>query len=170
MRIGLKLTVAFLAIASLVGAVGYIAADADREVANQMERLSRSAVVKADTTEMLDALYAAQLAAHALVALLPLSPSRQAAVESMSRRPAGERGKIPVVLESDGPRPRHLEIEILDDPRCEDGRILFLYDISPLVDLRRQLDNRAAFHNILGISRATLYRRLRELGMGEVDS
>lgn len=68
MRIGLKLTAAFLAIASLVGAVGYIAADADREVANQMERLSRSAVVKADTTEMLDALYAAQLAAHALVA------------------------------------------------------------------------------------------------------
>lgn len=105
-----------------------------------------------------------------LADLLPLSPSRQAAVESMSRRPAGERGKIPVVLESDGPRPRHLEIEILDDPRCEDGRILFLYDISPLVDLRRQLDNRAAFHNILGKSKPIqqVFQWIRDVA--QVDS
>ncbi len=68
MRIGLKLTAAFLAIASLVGVVGYMAVGTSREVEEQMERLSRSAVVKADTVEMLDSLYAAQLAAHALVA------------------------------------------------------------------------------------------------------
>lgn len=67
MRIGLKLTLAFLAIASLVGAVGYLAGTTSREVEYQMERLSRSAVIKADTTDLLRALYAGQLAAHALV-------------------------------------------------------------------------------------------------------
>ncbi len=67
MRIGLKLTLAFLAIASLVGAVGYLAGATNREVEYQMERLSRSAVIKADTTDLLGALYAGQLAAHALV-------------------------------------------------------------------------------------------------------
>ncbi|MFH1266359.1 MAG: histidine kinase dimerization/phosphoacceptor domain -containing protein, partial [Planctomycetota bacterium] len=68
MRIGLKLTAAFLGIASLVGAVGYLAQATNREVEHQMERLTDSAIVKADTTEMVDALYASQLAAHALVA------------------------------------------------------------------------------------------------------
>ncbi len=69
MRIGLKLTAAFLSIASLVGAAGYLARGTTREVGQQMERLSRSAVVKAAyATEMTVALYASQLAAHELVA------------------------------------------------------------------------------------------------------
>ena len=66
MRIGLKLTVAFLAIASLVGAAGYLAHSTTTQVEQQMDRLSRSAILKtADTTQILVALYASQLAAHA---------------------------------------------------------------------------------------------------------
>ncbi len=66
MRIGLKLTAAFLSIASLVGIVGYLAHTTTREVERQMDRLSRSAIVKvAGTTEITTALYASQLAAHA---------------------------------------------------------------------------------------------------------
>ncbi|HUT93745.1 MAG TPA: histidine kinase dimerization/phosphoacceptor domain -containing protein [Thermoguttaceae bacterium] len=68
MRIGLKLTAAFLSIASLVGAAGYLARHTSRELERQMELLSRSAIVKvAGTTEMTVALYAGQLAAHGLV-------------------------------------------------------------------------------------------------------
>jgi PAS domain S-box-containing protein len=68
MRIGLKLTAAFLAIASLVGAAGYLAQETSREVEHQMELLSRGAIVKvAGATETTAALYARQLAAHALV-------------------------------------------------------------------------------------------------------
>ena len=73
MRIGLKLTAAFLSIASLVGAAGYMAQRTSKQVEQQMEVLSRSAIVKvADTMEITVALYASQLASHArMVATRP---------------------------------------------------------------------------------------------------
>ena len=89
-----------------------------------------------------------------LAEFLPLSPEQTASLSDISGRPAGQRAKLPLVLEGDGPRPRSLEIEILDDPRHDGGRILFLYDVTPLVDLRRQLDARAALADILGKSPA----------------
>ena len=67
MRIGLKLTAAFLMIASLVGAAGYLAQGTTREVRQQMERLSFSAREVADSTEIAVAFYSAQLAAHDLL-------------------------------------------------------------------------------------------------------
>lgn len=89
-----------------------------------------------------------------LADFLPLSPEQAAAIEELIARPQGQRAKLPLVLEGDGPRPRSLEIEILDDPRHDGGRILFLYDVSPLADLRRQLDAGAALTDILGKSPA----------------
>ncbi|NQT12287.1 MAG: HAMP domain-containing protein, partial [Planctomycetes bacterium] len=65
MRIGLKLTAAFLVIALLVAAAGYLAQRTGRELKRQMERLSQSAIRQmADTAEVTIALYADQLAAH----------------------------------------------------------------------------------------------------------
>jgi len=87
---------------------------------------------------------------RSLADFLPLSAEQLAALVEISRRPPGQRSKLPLVLEGDSPRPRSLEIEILDDPRHDGGRILFLYDVSPLVDLRRQLDADAALANIVG--------------------
>lgn len=69
MRISLKLTAAFLAIASLVGATGYIVQRTTHEVRTQIDRLKDSAVRRivgaADTTA---ALYGIHLAAHRLLA------------------------------------------------------------------------------------------------------
>jgi len=95
----------------------------------------------------------AEVVGRPLTDLLPLVPDQVAALEVMCGRRAEDRGKLPVVLEGEGPRPRHLEIEVVDDPRGEGGRILFLYDVSPIFDLRRQLDEHAAFQNILGKSK-----------------
>jgi len=65
MRIGLKLTAAFLAIASLVAAAGYIAQRTGQELRQQMDRLSHSAVRQmAVATEATTTLYADQLAAY----------------------------------------------------------------------------------------------------------
>ncbi|MCL4191680.1 MAG: sigma 54-interacting transcriptional regulator [Thermoguttaceae bacterium] len=86
--------------------------------------------------------------------MLPLADNQLAALEGLWNLPVEDRGKMPVVLGAGEPRPRHLEIEVLDDSRSGGGRIVFLYDVSPLVDLRRQLDDRAAFHNILGKSKS----------------
>ncbi|NLS94868.1 MAG: HAMP domain-containing protein [Planctomycetaceae bacterium] len=90
MRIGLKLTAAFLGIASLVGAAGYLARGTNREVEHEMERLSRSAVVKADTAEIADALYTSHLAAHALAATARRGSSAVAATADESREVHGQ--------------------------------------------------------------------------------
>jgi DNA-binding NtrC family response regulator len=92
----------------------------------------------------------AHAAGRPLAEFLPLSPEQATALGELSGRPPGQRGKLPLVLDGDGPRPRNLEIEVLDDPRHDGGRILFLYDVSPLVDLRRQLDASAGLANIVG--------------------
>lgn len=69
MRISLKLTAAFLAIASLVGATGYLAQRTSGEVRGQIQRLKESAVPRmAGVSETTAALYAIQLEAHGLVA------------------------------------------------------------------------------------------------------
>ena len=85
--------------------------------------------------------------------LLPLSREQATALEDAYRRPQEQRGKVAMVLEGDGSRARHLEIEIVDDPRNDGGTILFLYDVSPLFDLRRQLDQHATFQNMIGKSK-----------------
>jgi DNA-binding NtrC family response regulator len=89
-----------------------------------------------------------------LAQLLPVSAEHVAALEAMCQRPADQRQNVPVVLGDDQPRPRHLEIEIIDDPRDAAGRILFVYDVSPLYDLRRQLDEHSTFQHMVGKSRA----------------
>jgi DNA-binding NtrC family response regulator len=89
-----------------------------------------------------------------LTDLFPLSGEQVAALEKTRGRPQGQRRKIALVLESDGARPRNLEIEVVDDPRAEGGTILFLYDVSSLFDLRRQLDEHATFQNMIGKSKA----------------
>ncbi len=85
--------------------------------------------------------------------LLPLSREQMTALEETCRRPPEERDKVAMMLEGDGSRPRHLEIEAVDDPRDDGGTILFLYDVSPLVDLRRQLDKHATFQKMIGKSK-----------------
>ncbi len=91
MRIGLKLTAAFLTIASLVGAAGYLARGTAQKVGEQMERLSRSAIVHVvAATEMTVLLYAGQVKAHELVS----SEQRHRPEDGASARRPGGRGMI----------------------------------------------------------------------------
>jgi DNA-binding NtrC family response regulator len=73
-------------------------------------------------------------------------------VEVLFGLPATERPKVVARLESRGPRDWVIEIEIEDDPRAPQGKILFLSDVSELHDLRRLLDERGRFHDIVGRS------------------
>ena len=102
--------------------------------------------------------------------LLPLSEGDTAALADMCRLKAEERSKLPVVLESEDKPASHLEIEIADDPRHDAGKILFVYDVSPLYDLRRQLDKQSVFQNMLGKSKAMrqVFQLVEELA--RVDS
>ena len=89
-----------------------------------------------------------------LPALVPLSEAQMAALSEICGRRQESRTRLPVVLEREDSPSKHLEIEVADDPRQAGGRILFVYDVSPLVDIRRQLDSRHAFENMLGRSKA----------------
>ena len=105
-----------------------------------------------------------------LAKLLPLNEDCLKSLNDMSRIPANERSKVPLVLEREDDEPRHLEVEIVDDPRNEDGRIFFLYDVSPLYQLRKQLDEQSGFQNMLGKSKPMrhVFQLIEELA--RVDS
>lgn len=91
MRISLKLTAAFLAIASLVGAAGYLAQRTTEEVRMQIRQLKEIAAPRiAGASQATVALYAIQLAAHELVSaerhrtraeVASGTPRRQALIE-----------------------------------------------------------------------------------------
>ncbi len=89
MRIGLKLTAAFMAIASLVGVAGYLAHGTSKQVEQQLDRLSRSAVIRvADASQMAVALHADQLAAHRHLHALAIAEdsAKQAAQETWQKQ------------------------------------------------------------------------------------
>jgi DNA-binding NtrC family response regulator len=101
--------------------------------------------------------------------LLRVSPEQQSEIEAMLANPVGERDKVVAALD----RPRQpramIEIEAQDDPRDPAGRILFLYDVSQLYDLRRMLDGKAQFENIIGKSAAIeqVWQLIRDFGRVE---
>ena len=93
MRIGLKLTAAFLVIASLVAATAYVAQRTGRELREQLQRLSKSAIRQmAITTEVLEGLYADQLAAHRQIVLRRrLGTGGSSSAEARARREQPDR-------------------------------------------------------------------------------
>jgi DNA-binding NtrC family response regulator len=99
-----------------------------------------------------------------------LSAEGQTEVERMLADGAVEGAKTSVHLERDGKPAATIEIEVQNDPRHADRRVLFLYDVSQLHDLRRMLDGKAQFENIIGKSAAIeqVWQLIREFG--RVDS
>ena len=73
-------------------------------------------------------------------------------------------------LGGDPQQPCRVEIEARDDPRAPDRRILFLYDVSQLNDLRKILDDKSQFEHIIGKSSAIaqVWQLIREFA--RVDS
>lgn len=87
MRIGLKLTAAFLVIASLVAAAAYLAQRTGRELKQQMERLSHNAIRQmAETTRVTIALYADQLAARQEIMARRRGADERLSVEAIDRQ------------------------------------------------------------------------------------
>ena len=122
------------------------------------------------TARKMGATAASDLIGAPLSSFLPLTDVQAESLRSMSSRPRDERDKVPILFELEGREPRHLEIEIVDDPRGDGGKFLFLYDQSPLVGLRRQLDEHSIFQNIIGKSKPM--RRVFQLieQLAKVDS
>ena len=81
-----------------------------------------------------------------------------------------ERHKFVVHFTPPGHAPRWLEIDIHDDPRDTRAKMFFLYDVTEIHTLRRQLKDRSQFHDLIGKCRPMqeVYRQIRSLS--RVDS
>ena len=107
---------------------------------------------------------------RAWTTVFPFDEEAFSAVRAMAERPRSERSKVPVnIARSDG-QPLSLEIDIKDDPRDAQQKIFFLYDVSEVHALRRELDSRARYHDMVGKSKGMreVYELIRDVA--PVDS
>ncbi|PON19401.1 hypothetical protein C2W62_02810 [Candidatus Entotheonella serta] len=88
-----------------------------------------------------------------------------AVLQEMSERPAAERTKLPVHMTTDAGQHYWMDIDIQDDPRDAQRRIICLYDMTEVHDLRRQLSEKAQFHDLVGKSEPMLriYQQIRDV-------
>ncbi len=76
-----------------------------------------------------------------------------------------ERNKFVVHFTPPGHASRWLEIDIHDDPRDTRAKMFFLYDVTEIHMLRRQLEDKSQFHDLIGKCRPMqeMYRQIRNL-------
>jgi DNA-binding NtrC family response regulator len=100
---------------------------------------------------------------------MPLSESDKAQLKALAERRPQHRSKWSVHVQNPDGQRYWMEIEIQDDPRDPRRKIFSLYDVSEVYDLRRLLDERARFHNLVGDSAAMhlVYRQIRDLARAE---
>ncbi|MCS6926762.1 MAG: sigma 54-interacting transcriptional regulator [Candidatus Binatia bacterium] len=100
----------------------------------------------------------------------PFDAQDTARLQAMAQKPPQRRTRV--LVRSETPDGRHywIEIDIQDDPRNPQRKIFFLYDVSEVHDLRRLLDEKAQFYDLVGKSRpmALVYQQIRDVA--RVDS
>jgi transcriptional regulator with PAS, ATPase and Fis domain len=86
-----------------------------------------------------------------------------ARLKDMLKRPSA-RKRLQAQVEFLGARRYWMDIEVQDDPRTPKKQILFLYDMSEIYDLRRMLEEKARFHDLVGKSKPmqAVYQKIRE--------
>ncbi len=95
----------------------------------------------------------------------PFSKQELAQLETMSKCPLEGRTKVSAHTEVPGGRHYWMEIDVQDDPRDSQRKIFFFYDVSDVQDLRRLLDEKGKFHDLIGKSKPMqlLYQQIQEV-------
>ncbi len=95
----------------------------------------------------------------------PVPAAVKAALRDMGERPAPERTKVPVHLTTEAGQHYWMDVDIQDDPRDTRRRIICLYDMTEVHDLRRQLSEKAQLHDLVGKSEPMLrvYQQIRDV-------
>jgi DNA-binding NtrC family response regulator len=86
-------------------------------------------------------------------------------LKNLFTRPRSDSTKLRTRVTFEKNRQAWLDIEIQDDPRNPDLRILFLYDMSEIYDLRILLTKQATFHDLVGRSQImqSIYQRIQDI-------
>jgi PAS domain S-box-containing protein len=98
-------------------------------------------------------------------ALWPLEQPDRAHLKTLLQQPAAQRSKLAVHMAPPGGAHYWMDIEIQDDPRDPQRKMFFLYDMSEVHDLRRLLDEKAQFQDLVGKSEPMLrvYQQIRDV-------
>ncbi len=83
--------------------------------------------------------------------VFPFDASGRDRVRNQISRPADKRTRVQVHARTPG-RQYWMEIDVRDDPQDPTKRILYIYDISEVYDLRQMLHEKARFQNMVGKS------------------
>jgi PAS domain S-box-containing protein len=88
-------------------------------------------------------------------------------LKSMSELPQGARSRVPIQWERNDGRQYWMEVDLQDDPSSPRRKIFFFYDVSEVHDLRRLLDEKAQFENLVGKSKPMqqVYRLIQDLAL-----
>lgn len=99
---------------------------------------------------------------------LPLTAAAQAQLSAMMALPAEARSRLELSWKGPGGRRVWVEADVRDDPGDPDRRLLFLYDVTEVRELRRQIAQ-STHHRMIGTSEAMrqLYRRIDEIARGD---
>lgn len=97
--------------------------------------------------------------------VLSLPKSEASALLAMIQRPAKERTKVSVHIDSPLGTRFWLEVDVKDDPRTPQRKIFFLYDTTEVHDLRRLLTRKTRFHDLVGNAKAMqdIYQRIEDI-------
>jgi len=87
-----------------------------------------------------------------------------AQMENMLKNPSKKRPKLQAQVNFHEGRNYWMDIEVREDPRNPRKEILFLYDMSEIYDLRRMLEDKVRFHDLVGKTKAMqdIYQQIRE--------
>ena len=85
-------------------------------------------------------------------------------MENMLKNPSKKRPKLQAQVKFREGRNYWMDIEVREDPRNPQKGILFLYDMSEIYDLRRMLEDKVRFHDLVGKTKAMqdIYEQIRE--------
>jgi PAS domain S-box-containing protein len=91
-------------------------------------------------------------------------------LQKMQEQDPKDRTKVSISLAMPKNTRNWIDVDIKNDPRDPRATMLFLYDVTEIVDLRRLLDEQSQFHDLIGKSQPMqeVYKRIRTLA--EVES
>ncbi len=113
---------------------------------------SGSCAMVNQTAETLCQQPASALVGRSLDEIDRFSPEDVAQLSAMMAKPTGARERVTVRGRDTDPQRGHWEVDVHDDPRDPDRRILLLHDLSELHELRRQLEGQGQFDDLVGAS------------------
>lgn len=96
--------------------------------------------------------------------VFPFEKQDKIKIKTMSECPPDKRTKVPLRAET-GSRCYWMEVDVRDDPRDSAKKVFFFYDVTEVHDLRRLLNEKAQFQELVGKGKAmeVVYQQIRDL-------